>query len=681
MSLLTRYVLLTPPAVPVASVISSSRIDLTWTAVLGAISYRVYRGGVLVDSPTAATSSSTGLTSSTLYSFQVSCVDSTGYEGPKGTAVAATTLSAADTTAPTVPGSVASVGISNTTIRTTWAASTDSGGSGLAGYRVYRATTVGGTYSQVGSDLSAATLTFDDASLSAGTTRFYKVLAFDVATNASAQSPASTGTTTGAPASWILPSTHTVAAKLPMRLIFPRPNAETNAKARHRRAYYDGVNPIQYKFKIVVGFGRPPFNFTLNNGPPGMLVDSATGEVTWTPAASISSAFACDVTVLDQDSNPLPVLWSVVTSSSTADFIFISPSGSNGNSGAFAAPKQTLAGVFGSTFAATANPGAIAYLRTGTYSMPQYSDNSISAGYPCFDMHLTRKPAALIGYPGETATLDATTSRFSMGSGGADFFMQDFICNGVMPGIQDMKMFYSWGLRQTFQNVDWTNAGAGTVGGDNATMFHTPWIGGGYLDYLAITDCAETGRTPSGANNYGFCSLYSRRYFVIENCSFIGSAHTAFYLKGDNSDGTLRSNWIEMTNAGGEIASEGFDPGGATPANIEWCYNYIKANGAVSYHALESPVINLWSYRNTRYGHTIEFDATDPSAPVLGPYTFENEVIVTNVTPRIETGGTVSISGTECHGGTAAGIVNPTTLALTGTFRTNFLYTRGAEIG
>lgn len=105
------------------------------------------------------------------------------------------TVFSADTTAPTVPGSVSASALSSSAIRTTWTASTDTGGSGLRGYRVYRSTTSGGTYTQVGSDLTTASLSYDDTGLSASTTRFYKVRAFDGNGNESALSSAVSATT------------------------------------------------------------------------------------------------------------------------------------------------------------------------------------------------------------------------------------------------------------------------------------------------------------------------------------------------------------------------------------------------------------------------------------------------------------------------------------------------------
>lgn len=102
-----------------------------------------------------------------------------------------------DTTPPSVPSNVSVTALSTSALRVTWNASTDTGGSSLAGYRVYRSTTLAGTYTQVGPDLTTASLAYDDTGLSAATTRFYKIAAFDGNSNVSAQSSAASGTTQG----------------------------------------------------------------------------------------------------------------------------------------------------------------------------------------------------------------------------------------------------------------------------------------------------------------------------------------------------------------------------------------------------------------------------------------------------------------------------------------------------
>lgn len=99
-----------------------------------------------------------------------------------------------DTTAPLTPGGVTASALSQTAIHVAWNATTDTGGSGLAGYKVYRATATSGPYTLL-TALTVASLSYDDTSLSAGQTRFYKISAFDGNANESAQSAAASATT------------------------------------------------------------------------------------------------------------------------------------------------------------------------------------------------------------------------------------------------------------------------------------------------------------------------------------------------------------------------------------------------------------------------------------------------------------------------------------------------------
>jgi hypothetical protein len=98
-------------------------------------------------------------------------------------AVAVTTSAAGtDTTAPSVPTNLAATAQSATSVTLAWDASTDeTGGSGVAGYDVYR------NGAKVG---SSTTTGFTDTGLSAGTTYSYTVKAKDVAGNISAASTA-----------------------------------------------------------------------------------------------------------------------------------------------------------------------------------------------------------------------------------------------------------------------------------------------------------------------------------------------------------------------------------------------------------------------------------------------------------------------------------------------------------
>ncbi|MFD9029861.1 chitinase [Streptomyces sp. NPDC059567] len=71
---------------------TSTSVPLSWPAVAGATSYKVYRGGTLAGTATGTSYTATGLAPSTSYSFQVSAVNSAG-ESARSAAVSATTTS------------------------------------------------------------------------------------------------------------------------------------------------------------------------------------------------------------------------------------------------------------------------------------------------------------------------------------------------------------------------------------------------------------------------------------------------------------------------------------------------------------------------------------------------------------------------------------------------------------
>lgn len=121
-------------------------------------------------------------------------VSKSGYNPASGTAAVTAgntttknfTLTSSDATAPTVPTGLAAAAISPSQINLAWNASTDSGGSGLAGYIVFR----GGV--EVGRTTGT---TYTDNGLAANTAYTYTVKSYDNAGNVSgASSPASATT-------------------------------------------------------------------------------------------------------------------------------------------------------------------------------------------------------------------------------------------------------------------------------------------------------------------------------------------------------------------------------------------------------------------------------------------------------------------------------------------------------
>jgi fibronectin type 3 domain-containing protein len=187
-----------PPATITATVVSSTRVDLTWADVTGETGYRIDRstnGGttwtsIATRAQNVVTYSDTTVQPLTTYLYQVVATSAAGASAPSPTASATTP---ADTTAPTTPGTLtASPGKKKVALR--WGASTDQGGSGLVGYEIWRSTTgTAGTFVKIAT-AGATTTTYNDTGLLIGQTYWYYVVAIDGAGNKSTSSNTASAT-------------------------------------------------------------------------------------------------------------------------------------------------------------------------------------------------------------------------------------------------------------------------------------------------------------------------------------------------------------------------------------------------------------------------------------------------------------------------------------------------------
>ncbi len=88
-----------PPSVPTnlqATAVSSSQIDLSWSAStdnVGVAGYRVYRGGTQIATATGTSTSDTGLAASTSYTYTVAAYDAAGNASAPSSPATATTQS------------------------------------------------------------------------------------------------------------------------------------------------------------------------------------------------------------------------------------------------------------------------------------------------------------------------------------------------------------------------------------------------------------------------------------------------------------------------------------------------------------------------------------------------------------------------------------------------------------
>src|SRR5690606_21563502 len=102
-------------------------------------------GGVHIANRSVTNYSDTSLAASTAYSYRVAAYDNAGNTSTQSSAVSVTTPAPPDTTAPSVPTGVTTTVVGDNQVNVSWSASSDTGGSGMAGYRIYRGGTQIGT--------------------------------------------------------------------------------------------------------------------------------------------------------------------------------------------------------------------------------------------------------------------------------------------------------------------------------------------------------------------------------------------------------------------------------------------------------------------------------------------------------------------------------------------------------
>jgi len=170
---------------------TSSSINLSWTAVTApancTVTYTVYRGGSSVASGLAGTSTTiSGLTANTSYSFTVAAMDAAGASAQSAALTVKTLSVATCTAAPAVPTGLASPSQTNSSVNLSWNAVTPPANCSVT-YSVYQ----GGNLV-----LTVPTTTAVIGGLAASTTYTFTVASVDAA-GISAQSTALSVTTSG----------------------------------------------------------------------------------------------------------------------------------------------------------------------------------------------------------------------------------------------------------------------------------------------------------------------------------------------------------------------------------------------------------------------------------------------------------------------------------------------------
>ena len=175
-----------PPSSLVASAISGTRIDLSWTAGsddVGVTNYEIFRGGSLLTTVgNVTTFSDTSVVNATIYIYEVRAMDAAEHRSTFSNTASATTP---DTEDPQPPSNLVASAISGSKIDLNWTAGSDN--VGVTNYEIFRGATLLTTVGNV--------TTFSDTTVINGTSYSYRVRAMDAAANRSTFSNTASATT------------------------------------------------------------------------------------------------------------------------------------------------------------------------------------------------------------------------------------------------------------------------------------------------------------------------------------------------------------------------------------------------------------------------------------------------------------------------------------------------------
>jgi fibronectin type 3 domain-containing protein len=389
-----------------AAVPNNAVVALSWGASSGATSYGVKRalanGGPYsqIATPTSSSYTDTAVTNGTTYFYVVSAVNSAG-ESSNSSQVSATP--AAPVTIPATPTALMAVP-GDAVVTLSWTAS-----SGAASYRVKRALTSGGPYSQIATPTSSS---YTDTAVANGTLYFYVVSA----TNSVGESVNSSQVSATPAAAVTIPAAPTaLSASAGNAVVALSWMASSGAASYSVKRALNSGGPYS---QIATPTSSSYTDTTVANGTLYFYVVSATNsvgesvnssQVSATPSAALTIPAAPTALSASAGSSQVGLSWTA--SAGATNYSVKRATTSGGPYTQVAAPTSTSY-----TDPAVTNGTAYFYVVSAVNSAGESSNSSQVSATPVAVVTIPASPTALTASPGNSVvTLSWTGSSGATG--------------------------------------------------------------------------------------------------------------------------------------------------------------------------------------------------------------------------------------------------------------------------
>ncbi len=420
------------------------------------------------------------------------------------------------------------------------------------------------------------------------------------------------------PGDWQLAEAYRVGQKLPMRVIYPRPDLETSEFAHHRKANSNWAHQV----RICIQGGEPPFKLEIVDGPVGATivgemtrtVDPATGlivhsypvgysTVTW-PNPSGSTEW--DILVTDQNLDTVHVTWSTEQDDS-AHIVLDAVVGNDANAGTFESPIKTFpAGLWKSDYLDTTYVNKIAAYKTGTYEIHQgVAGENIS-------LNAETKPISHICIE-PNVIWDTSPGHVFVNSADVALIGMSMIGSKTTEENNRIIQVSTTDANTHFCGITFGNQTSGTESGDNPSciVLMDNDNSGVFHENVSIVDCV-------GLDSIAMqlVCTFACDGVVIENNTALDFDVTALngsniiHAKDDTKNISIRYNTLRGNSIGPMIAVSNQQTGSSNQAyNQEVCYNIVETEnedwegGPIQWNqaavAPRTNAANTHSYRNT----------------------------------------------------------------------------------
>ncbi|WP_345068410.1 DUF7594 domain-containing protein [Leifsonia kafniensis] len=386
------------PSIPagLSGTVAAGTVSLSWAASsdnVAVTGYEVHRGSDpdfvtdasnRIATPTAATYSDVGAPAGAIF-YRVNSVDAAGNVSR---ASVATSVTVADSTAPSVPGGL-TASVSGSTVSLSWTAATDD--IGVTGYSVYRGLTPTFTADATTKITAAAGTSATDSVFTAGD-YYYKVAAFDAVGNTSAATAAVL--TTVAPTSLVKTVNPTGDAMVFKALPTTNYGSDTQLSSRGP----DSNSPIESYL-----------SFALPTAEPGTVLAGATLRLRTSTDAAAASADAHTLKLLAGAWTEEAVTWNNRPTGLGAALGTLSGASALNTNYQVVLDASQLAGLSGTTVSFALQSSA------GSDNVRLWSNNSTTASYRPL-LTLSYEPADIVApsVPGTgTAVVSASSVSLS----------------------------------------------------------------------------------------------------------------------------------------------------------------------------------------------------------------------------------------------------------------------------